>query len=782
MGLGKTIEMLGLILLNQRPDARTATAAEAAANLTPSGATLIVTPISLKDQWISEISRHAPGLRVKYYQGIQGQGLVAGDDDRIVAELADYDVVITTYSVLSLEIHHATTPPERSRRYERVYTPAKSPLVQIAWWRVCLDEAQMIENGYNQAAIVACLIPRVNAWGVTGTPIKDDVKDLFGLLLFLRFEPFGSSPHVWQSLIREHKPLFQQLFKGISLRHTKALVRDEISLPAQKRFVISMPFTAVEEQHYQSLYREMAEACELSLDGSPLVHGWDPENHEEDMRVWLNRLRQTALHPQVAAYNRRVLGQNNTRPMRTVDEVLDAMLGQTENTIKTEERALLSVRLTRGQLFENSPRVGEALAIWQDVRNEADRLVLEARDELRNAMQEVGKQPEAKLEDLDLDYATDDGAEEKSGKDCLGESRRRLRSALEMQHKAVFFCANAHFQLRDNPDFTEPDSEEYERLKKLEDEEYEQAKLIRREILRESHFKATKIMRKIAKKASEQSFAVIPELKTKPNKGIESSRIVENLEDLYDDLNLQANTMDDLREHIIQLLLRPLLDEEDDVETTGEELMDSAKFQDQLMVHIQALRATIADRQVAITGQKNELVKHETETSIRLAREGGGPAPEKLIELMLKRAEISPDSWQTSMRGAVADLRSLMLKLTRESGESTRHVLESEIASMQLKDTQHLVQEQTKAIRALESEIDVFTAAMNLRLAYYRQLQAVSDSVLPYEGPCSEVTIDRFLQTEHDLRRKVSSAESKHRYCEYSLCFRIDSLKLLMFS
>ncbi|KAM5377471.1 hypothetical protein ACJZ2D_005010 [Fusarium nematophilum] len=756
MGLGKTLEILGLILLNSRPTPVVLTDFEAQTGLTPTGATLIVTPESLRAQWMSEIARHAPGLSVKFYQG---RKKVSDDgEEQVVNELAGHDIVITTYSILSAELHFATAPPERSRRHERVYPRAKSPLVQLSWWRVCLDEAQMIENGYSQAATVARVIPRINAWGITGTPVKDDVKDLFGLLLFLRYQPYCFANQIWQALISKHKPIFQRLFNSIALRHTKSMVRDELVLPAQKRFVISMPFTAVEEQHYQSLYREMAEECELDLDGAPLVDDWDPEANEESMRTWLNRLRQTALHPEVAGYNRRTLGHNKNRPMRTVDEVLDAMLEQSENTIRTDERAYLSSKLTRGQLYENSPRVREALALWTSVREEARKLVSDARTEFQALVgKEAAGNPEANRVD-DSDEDSEDEVEAES-KGRLGESRRRLRGALEMEHKAVFFCANAYFQIRDQPEMTEPDSDEFRRLKKLEDEGYEEAKVIRREILRESHRKATRLMKKILQKATDQSFAELPELEVGDERGIESGRIIDDLDTLYGELNEQANVIDEWREHLIGLLLKPLVDEEDDIETTGEELGESARIQDELMVYVQALRAAIADRQDALTGQTNELIKHEAETSLRLAANDEGPAPQKLIELMVIRDQIKPRS--ISMRKAISDFRALASKLAKDT---TRSIIEGRIADRQLKATQLLLTKQSKATAAIEAEVESFKTTMNNRLEYYRQLQAVSDSVLPYEGPSTEATMQKMKETEDNLRKKLSSAEAKHRY------------------
>ncbi|RFU80897.1 snf2 family helicase atpase [Trichoderma arundinaceum] len=767
MGLGKTLEMISLILLHRRQELPPAPLL-GQEHLTPSSATFIVTPKSLQPQWMAELSRHAPGLRIMHYTGCRG--VDKEDEARLVAELAGYDVVVTTYNVLSAELHFAINPPERARRFERAYRRVLSPLVQILWWRVCLDEAQMIESGVSQAAALARVIPRVNAWGITGTPVKDDVKDLLGLLSFLRYEPYCSTPQVWQALTTYHKSLFQQLFHSISIRHTKALVRDEIALPPQRRYVITMPFTAVEEQHYQSLYKEMAEACRLNTEGVPLADDWDSESYEDVMRLWLNRLRQTALHPEVGVYGRRVLGSKE-RPMRTVEEVLNAMLEQGETGIRIDERAYLSSRLFLGQLFENSPRVKEALAIWEEVQVESAKLVADAQVALRDALREKRETKDfsealERVRDLsESDIESDEEAEEEVGGRCkFGELQNRLRNSLELHHKAIFFCANAYFQIRDNPEMTPPDSEEFHRLKKLEDDGYESAKMIRRKILGQGHRRTMRLMNKLALKAKEQSFVEIPELVLNTERGIESGSTIDSLQILYEELNEQANLIDEWREQVVQLLLRPLIDEEETTETTGEELADSTKVQDELVVYVQVLRAIIADRQLVISGQTNGLVRHEIETSIRLAKEGEGPAPEKLIELVRRKAEVKPRTANLSMRGAVSELRSLVSRLTRDSGQSQRETLECAIASRLMKTTQALLGEQNKAAVALEAEIESFKRAMNARLDYYRQLQAVSDDVLPLETPKTEEAIEKATKNSDDLHRKLLAGEAKHRY------------------
>jgi len=174
MGLGKTIEIISLILLHSRPEGPLMVFDQnLGRDLFATSATLIVTPAALLDQWLSELNKHAPKLRVLYYPGLRK----SASSELMTAEfLAEHDVVITTYTVLQSEIWAAADEPTRSMRGARKYERPRSPLVQLSWWRVCIDEAQMVENWDTLTAQMARRIPRVNAWGITGTPVKDDIQ------------------------------------------------------------------------------------------------------------------------------------------------------------------------------------------------------------------------------------------------------------------------------------------------------------------------------------------------------------------------------------------------------------------------------------------------------------------------------------------------------------------------------------------------------------------------------------------------------------------------------
>jgi E3 ubiquitin-protein ligase SHPRH len=209
------------------------------------------------------------------------------------------------------------------------------------------------------------------------------------------------------------------------------------------------------------------------------------------------------VHPHVGEHNRRALGHKDA-PLRTVNEVLDVMMDQTDNAIRTEQRQFLAFQLRRGQLLENSPRVKEALEIWDGAAREASRIVEECRVALR---QEIAKIPDHEDTDRDITDVSYDEFEEsdsegKKKEESVSRSisnsalisyritrlsvfRNRLRASLELEHVAVFFRSNAYFQIKSNEEMTKPDSPEFHELETQELDGYEVAKKLRREILKE---------------------------------------------------------------------------------------------------------------------------------------------------------------------------------------------------------------------------------------------------------------------------------------------------------
>ncbi|MFI7412060.1 DEAD/DEAH box helicase [Streptomyces sp. NPDC049627] len=133
MGLGKTITVIALHLKR----ARTAP-------------TLVVCPASLLGNWQREITRFAPGVPVRRFHG----------PDRTLEDM-DAGFVLTTYGTM------------RS---------AAPTLAQHSWGMVVADEAQHVKNPYSATAKALRTIPTPARVALTGTPVENNLSELWALL------------------------------------------------------------------------------------------------------------------------------------------------------------------------------------------------------------------------------------------------------------------------------------------------------------------------------------------------------------------------------------------------------------------------------------------------------------------------------------------------------------------------------------------------------------------------------------------------------------------------
>ena len=104
--------------------------------------------------------------------------------------LAKYDIVITSYDVLRSELDFSESHDYQHLRNNKRYFSQVSPLKSVHWWRICFDEAQLVEGTFTRVANMANSLSSKFRWAVTGTPIQKSVNDLFGLFYFIREDPF----------------------------------------------------------------------------------------------------------------------------------------------------------------------------------------------------------------------------------------------------------------------------------------------------------------------------------------------------------------------------------------------------------------------------------------------------------------------------------------------------------------------------------------------------------------------------------------------------------------
>jgi hypothetical protein len=147
MGLGKTVQALALLVDSHAE---------------PGAPSLVVAPTSAVGVWQDEAARWAPGLRVAVHHGASRGGR---------ADLERADVVVTSYALLRLD---------------------SALLASVAWRVVILDEAQHIKNPKSQVARAARALRAGHRFALTGTPIENNLFELWSLFQFLLPGFFGA--------------------------------------------------------------------------------------------------------------------------------------------------------------------------------------------------------------------------------------------------------------------------------------------------------------------------------------------------------------------------------------------------------------------------------------------------------------------------------------------------------------------------------------------------------------------------------------------------------------
>jgi len=148
VGVGKTLMALSL------------TAHDAL--LRPTERDLYIVPPTLQDQWIKEAEKltHLKTLLYSKYT-----------DDFTFAHLyaaPQLHMIVLSYQTL-------------------LRAPETSILFKIKWKRIIADEAHCLGNAKSQTTQKVCLLQAQYRWAVSGTPLTNTPKDLFGVSLFLRY-------------------------------------------------------------------------------------------------------------------------------------------------------------------------------------------------------------------------------------------------------------------------------------------------------------------------------------------------------------------------------------------------------------------------------------------------------------------------------------------------------------------------------------------------------------------------------------------------------------------
>jgi SNF2 family DNA or RNA helicase len=299
MGMGKTLMIVSVVLFHKLSSISYPSLQSI--NLEPAvcKATLIVTPKSILSQWISEIEKHAPSLDFFVYEG----------NECDIQDLDHVDIVFTHYDVMKKELHLSSSGRDGLRRGGRTYNRRQSFLMSRTWWRVVLDESQMVESFASAAAQMARKIPRIHPWSVTGTPTpkRGAIEEMQGLFLFI------DAPINCSYLNRLFPEDCKDILSHYIHKQTKDHVKNEMILPIQRNATYYIPFKPVELQYYDDLV-EMALkdlgpepqkplSIADSLEWTPELEAATSKSWKEyqevqsvrfaKMQSWLLRLRQT---------------------------------------------------------------------------------------------------------------------------------------------------------------------------------------------------------------------------------------------------------------------------------------------------------------------------------------------------------------------------------------------------------------------------------------------------------------------------------------------------------
>lgn len=204
MGLGKTLQTIAFLQYLKNA-AKKGTALPH----------LVVAPTSLMFNWLAEIEKFAPKLKVLSFIG--------PNRHELIKEIPKNDIILTTYGsiIKDVETH-----------------------IKIDYNYVILDESQAIKNPQSQRFKAVRLLKSKNRLALTGTPIENNTFDLYSQFSFLNPGIFGSIKH-FKSTFSEAidkdqdeytSDLLARMINPFLLRRTKSQVAKE--LPTKTEVVI----------------------------------------------------------------------------------------------------------------------------------------------------------------------------------------------------------------------------------------------------------------------------------------------------------------------------------------------------------------------------------------------------------------------------------------------------------------------------------------------------------------------------------------------------------------
>ena len=256
MGLGKTVQALAL-LAHAIEEHRAAVPGELFAPF------LVVAPTSVISNWAAEAERFLPGAKV-----VTITETTAGKTP-LAERVAGAHLVLTSYTLLRMDEDVYASYAAGLGSGEGPGTPG--------WGALLLDEAQFVKNTGTRAWSIARAMPARTKIAMTGTPLENNLMELWALLaivadglfpsarafrdLYARPAESGEDPaHAAATTAR-----LRRRIRPLMLRRTKELVAAE--LPAKNDVRVNLPLAPGHRRIYDThLQRERQKVLGLLED------------------------------------------------------------------------------------------------------------------------------------------------------------------------------------------------------------------------------------------------------------------------------------------------------------------------------------------------------------------------------------------------------------------------------------------------------------------------------------------------------------------------------------
>lgn len=312
MGLGKTLSILSLVVATLPESRQWETMVPSpelvrdSPGIRNTRTTLLVSPLSAVHNWVAQIKEHLKQNAISYYV-FHGSSRTTD-----VEELSQYDLVITTYSIVLSELSG-----RGSRR-------GVSPLTKMNMFRIVLDEAHAIRE---QSAAQTQAIFRLNGqrrWSVTGTPVQNRLEDLASVTKFLKLFPYDDKSKFSAYILSRFKTGDTSVLASLRVlvdSFTLRRVKDKIDLPPRHDKIVMLNFSEKEKQLHEFFRKESNVMMKVIANESKTTMGG---------RMYHHVLKAMMILRQVSAHGKELLDKEDRERIKgmSVHDAIDLDAGE----------------------------------------------------------------------------------------------------------------------------------------------------------------------------------------------------------------------------------------------------------------------------------------------------------------------------------------------------------------------------------------------------------------------------------------------------------------------